>query len=530
MTTMRKLQRKTRNRRARLTAACAIAIAIVAAGALAWSGQELPAQEAAVTGSTVSLSSASASLELELADGETHSVVFEGGVVVVDGVEAGAYEPGGTLETSWRELLAEPAMYEAEGVVTRLGLWGPEASGEVESATARVLEELFDRISGAASAPREASRPDGGRLTIAPGTMSLRDLTGRIELLRRSIERLGGRAVDVGDDIALVVHEDYQIGPGETVAGNVAVLSGELTLNGVVRGDVLVLDGALELGPDGRIEGDILQLGGDPVEATGRVTGEIVSLVTGDFGEDLDISFDTDLPVEIDAPVSVHLRSPDRGLAGRVTHNVSHAVGGVMGVLAWLLALGALGLAVVYFFGRRLEVVADAVRADVVRSFGVGLAGELLVAPVLLLLIVGIVTWLLIPVYTLAVALALPAGYLAVAHAVGEAMSERKYDWMERLKLGRTSSYHHLLNGLLFMLAPFAIGSALYLFGGLMGFVRGMTFFAAGVLTWAALTTGFGAVILTRGGSRRGASREVDLEDLFAAGDSLGEEGGEASA
>ena len=132
----------------------------------------------------------------------------------------------------------------------------------------------------------------------------------------------------------------------------------------------------------------------------------MVSLVSGNLAEIIEAEVSPDIDVEAPAPVRVHVRSGGRGFFGSIGHNIGHAVSGVFGTLAWLLAMGVLGLVVVYFFRSRLEVVADTVRSDLVRSFGVGLAGELLVVPVLLILVIGIVTWLVIPVYALAVALA----------------------------------------------------------------------------------------------------------------------------
>jgi hypothetical protein len=49
-------------------------------------------------------------------------------------------------------------------------------------------------------------------------------------------------------------------------------------------------------------------------------------------------------------------------------------------------------------------------------------------------------------------------------------------------------------------MAPFAIASVLHLVGGWAGFIRGFIVFGGIVLSWAAATTGLGAVILTRGG------------------------------
>lgn len=371
--------------------------------------------------------------------------------------------------------------------------------------------------------------PNGGQIAIAPGVMSLRDLTRSVDVLRESLERLGTQAAGVDKNLALVVHDDYAIGTDRIVSGNLALLSGDLELDGTVEGSVLVLDGTLTLGASALVEGDVLQVGGEIVESGGRVTGELVSLVAGDVADLIESEIAAEADRATPPPARVRVSSDGPGFVGRIGHNIGRAFAGLFGALAWWLALGTLGLAVVYFFRQRLEVVADTVRTDMVRSFGIGLAGQLLVIPVLLLLVIGIVTWLVIPAYALAVALAIPAGYLAVAHGVGETVAEQRYDWMERYNLRRTNSYYYVFSGLAFLLAPFAIGSVLYLLGGMMGFVRGLMFFAAGVLTWAAVTTGFGAILLTRAGGRRSGRTAADYDDLFAA-PSFDEPEGEASA
>ncbi|MFW6085362.1 MAG: hypothetical protein ACODAA_09120, partial [Gemmatimonadota bacterium] len=69
-------------------------------------------------------------------------------------------------------------------------------------------------------------------------------------------------------------------------------------------------------------------------------------------------------------------------------------------------------------------------------------------------------------------------------------------------------------------LAPFALAAVLHLFGDWLGVLRGLSVFAGVVLTWAAATTGFGAIILTRGGGLardfRGfrKRRSVPLDDF----------------
>jgi hypothetical protein len=501
-------------------------------------GAGLMAQEQGVTGSTVSLASGAASLELALADGKAQVISLREGELLIDGEVQGSFEPGGTLDSSWRSLLTSPALFEGSGLADRLAEWVPESSGDAETASGNALESLFDRLAEnsnrtvAAALPQTATIDlSGGDVAIAPGRItSLGELTRGVELLGRQLEVLGGQVAGLEDNLALLVHDDYTVGSNQLVEGNLALLSGDLDLEGTVDGDVLVLDGTLTLGSSANVTGDILQVGGDVIDAGGRVSGEMVSLLAGDLGSLVAGDLAVEIVDEIDVPVRLNVRSGQRGFVGSIGHNIGHAIGGIMEAVVWLLALAVLGFVVVYFFRSRLEVAAEVVRMDTVRSFGVGLAGQLLVLPVLLLLVVGIVTWLVIPVYALAVALAIPAGYLAVAHAVGERIQEQRFDWMERFNdLKGSSSYHYVFKGLVFLLAPFAIASALYLLGGMLGFVRGLMFFAATVLTWAAVTTGFGAIIITRGGGRRGRATQADFDDLFSAPDSFESEG-EASA
>jgi cytoskeletal protein CcmA (bactofilin family) len=94
-----------------------------------------------------------------------------------------------------------------------------------------------------------------------------------------------------------VIHDDYTIGAGQAIEGDMALLDGNVQLEGTIRGDVIVLDGTLTLADGARIEGDLLQVGGDVVEAGGRVAGELVSVsvVLDDLAVDLEGLDDLDL-------------------------------------------------------------------------------------------------------------------------------------------------------------------------------------------------------------------------------------------
>ena len=506
-----------------------VALCAVVSAALVLSGRGALAQEQPVLGSAVTMSSSEATLELELASGDTRSISFRDGTIYIDGTVRGSYEPGGALETSWRELLRDPAVLDAGAVDDLVLGWNPPAGAESAGLVAEAIAILRP---GAVDQRESLDEPvigdlGAGRVSIAPGIRSLDGLTRSMEQLQRSLARIGSQALVSGEDVALVIHDDYSIGSGQVIDGDLALLQGDVLLEGTVRGDAIILDGTLTLAEGARIEGDLLQVGGDVVRSGGRVLGELVSVSFDleDLAGQLEGLDELDVKLErLDGDVQVHTRRSDRGFFGRIGHNVGHAVGGLAGVLAWWIGLAALGAGLVYFFRRRLEIVADTARLNTSRSFGVGLAGQLLFVPIGLVLVVGIITWLVLPFYLLAAALAVPAGYLAVAHATGEVFEGRRYDWIERLNFRRSNSYWYVGLGLAVLLAPFAFGSAMYLFGGLLGFLRGLLFFAGGVLSWLAVTTGIGALLLSRGGSTReyadGAMPDLfaDLEDTPAGG------------
>jgi len=474
------------------------------------------AQERPVAESAVTLSAREATLSLELPGGEARSVSLRDGRILVDGATVGSYERGGALERSWRELLRQPGVLDGGSVLETLDAWSPPSDAGGGSALVEAIAGLAPTRT-AEQATTDAVRDLGaGPVAIAPGLRSIDELTRGVERLRRSLGRIGAQSRVSGEDLALVVHDDYTVGPDRVVAGDLALLGGDLLLEGHVEGDVLVLDGTLTLAEGATIDGDVLQVGGDVIGDGGRVLGEMVSLSV-DLGglEDLDLRIGADLEAPV-APAVPDIRATrvERGFAGRIAHNIGHAIGGLAATLAWLIGLGALGLALVYFFQGRLEIVADTARLNVSRSFGVGLAGQLLALPVALVLVVGIVTWLVLPFYVLACALAIPVGYVVAAHAVGETLSLRRYDWIERLQLRRSNSYWYVFTGLAVLLTPFALGSVLFVFGGLLGFLRGLAFFAAGVLTWAAISTGIGALLLSRGGTRTRYARP-SMDDLY---------------
>ncbi|HSM09776.1 MAG TPA: hypothetical protein VLA33_12290 [Gemmatimonadota bacterium] len=492
---------------------------------------ELTAQQARdvpdITGSTVLLARDVARLELALASGDTHAIELNDGEVLVDGARRGTYEPGSAFEQAWRDLLRNPELGATESLGGLLAAWEPPAEVSPGTSGVSAVLDAFDRYDPAAAvAPATAGQamPDAavdGQVTIVPRAGSLEQLGERLRELNETLGRISGEEFGLEGDFSLVVHDDYRIADGSTIEGDVALLGGTLTVDGDIEGDVLVLGGRLLLEPGSLVMGDVRSVDGEVETVGATVTGEILSLSAGErLGDRLAADIHADRSDR--RPEWDYERRRDRGFFGSIARNVSRTLSDVVGTIVWIVGLTLFGAGLVYFAPGRLEAIAAEARVDVLRSFGVGLAGQLLFVPILLLLVVLIVTWLVVPFYVLAVAVAVPAGYLAVARALGESVVDRRYDLFERFNLNRQNTYYYVLNGVIVLLAPFAVAAVLQLFGSMLGFLRGLTLFLAVVLTWAAATTGFGAVILTRGGGlardlpgfRR--RRSVPLDDLRA--------------
>lgn len=236
---------------------------------------------------------------------------------------------------------------------------------------------------------------------------------------------------------------------------------------------------------------------------------------------------------ELERAVAQAERRADR--AGRVSvetrparrsgplHYIGEGIAGVFSTLVTYAVLFAIAFGVIAFGGRRyIEGVGDTARKAPGRSFLVGLAASFLLVPVfilgmlaLIISIVGIPALLLwAPGFPVAVVLAALLGYLAVGHAAGEAVAERRFyvtDWFQR-----GNSYYFLLSGLGVLLAFFLASSVVHMAGPWLRVVSNLLTFLGIVTTIGAVMTGFGAVLISRAGTRPlRPDNFVEEPDLF---------------
>lgn len=112
-------------------------------------------------------------------------------------------------------------------------------------------------------------------------------------------------------------HGTMVIAAGNVTLGTLGVHRGILRVSGVVRGDVIVLNGDLRIDRGGRVEGDIVVLGGHLVLAPGAVH-------TGRHYEN-----ETEAPVGREPDGLVGLRRPRRGLTDYTTASATFTTGPV---------------------------------------------------------------------------------------------------------------------------------------------------------------------------------------------------------
>jgi hypothetical protein len=266
------------------------------------------------------------------------------------------------------------------------------------------------------------------------------------------------------------------VAPGEKTAGNIAAWHGDLDVRGTVDGDAVAVGGDIILHPGALVRGDAVSVGGSVRDEGGTVLGESRTLSA----------------LTVGSPRGAFAGSPAR----TARRSVSLSVG-------WYLVLAVIGTAVAIFARGKLDTIAERIRHDFSRSFMFGVLGQIALVPALIALIVGLVITLigiiLIPFaivgFILAAAGALALGFLAMCYLTGDAVMR----WRGAAEPhGPTPMLQFLLMGLSLFLVLWVVGGALTWAGIVGGFIR----FMIAVVTWAAVTVGFGATLATRGGTR----------------------------
>jgi len=274
---------------------------------------------------------------------------------------------------------------------------------------------------------------------------------------------------------------------GSTVKGTI-VARGPVDVAGTVEGSVVSLGSDVIVRRGGHVTGHALSVGGRVLADSGIVDGEMRSM--------------SSLP----SPVV-----PARALTDTrsATERTIAAVKVVAGSFAVLLIVA---IGVLLFAGPNLAEVVQTVELKFARAFWVGLAGQLLILPGLVVLCIALAVTLigvlLIPfaivAYAIAIAGLVTLGFLAVAQLIGSA------GWRHRDMSERARVFGALVIGVAIFFALWLVAAALVWAPLAATVVRA----AAVAASWAALTLGLGAAILSRAGTHRrlaSGSRPVEL-------------------
>ena len=277
---------------------------------------------------------------------------------------------------------------------------------------------------------------------------------------------------------------------GAAHPGSVILVRGPVDVYGTVHGDVLTVVGDVVVHPGAHVDGTAASLFGHATR---------LDVPGGDGGR--------------------------LGVAGPGTTTVPAApptLAAALGVpFGWFVLLAALGAAVATRADRQLRAVRELVEQHPARALGAGVAGQLLVAPALVLLvaalaatIVGIVAVpLAVVVFAAAAAGFATLGFLAAAAVLGRALIARTRH--AGRNAGRPAPPARSPVPVLLGLGVFL---ALWLLAGALAGVPSAALVAralAVAATWIALSAGFGAALLTRAGTHAGRRRAPTATDTL---------------
>ena len=474
----------------------------------------------------VVLSEDEATLDLELASGRSVNIRFADGLVYVAGREAGSYEPGGALESAWREFLRNASSDEFGDALAGLTAAELEANGAAVEAIAEALSPFLAEASASsevaagvsaetdseiAAVAAEAAAASAAAAIAAAQMEGLEEIIegglviqlAELEGLAQSLGRIGLtpelESVLNGDlkaPVRIVLEaDDYLLPSGAWLGETLILVETDAVIAGTIAGNVLVADGSLLITPTGMIEGDVIGIDAN-VHNQGTIVGDLRSA-------------EGFAPIVVAPAIS---RINVRGGPSSVLGNVWSGLGSLAKTIAMYLLFGFLGALVVYFFRNNLEAVSDTVSFSFGRSFLTGLAAEILFLPIGLVMTILIVTAIAVPFYALAFVLLGLLGYISVAHAAGENLTRRRFSWSTRMR--RSNSYYYVLNGIGVLLALFVGAAITEMAYPLLGWSHDLLIASAWILTWVASTSGLGAALLSRAGTQRKYARPRELREL----------------
>jgi hypothetical protein len=286
---------------------------------------------------------------------------------------------------------------------------------------------------------------------------------------------------------------DVRVAEDETVTGEVVAVIGSARIDGEVGNQVVAVLGSVDLGPNAIVRGDVVSVGGRVRRAPGaQIRGGVTEVSLGD------------------ADIQLHpgwfgWGGPWRSFDGFGA--AQRLIGSGFRLLILMLVT-----AFAFIVARpTVEAAAQRLADDPVKSTVVGVAAQILVLPVMIIVsillaitIVGIpLLFLLMPFVVLLLVVAAVVGFSGAAYAIGQWASRR-------FGIGSAASAGAVMAGVFVILLPLLLGRVIAVAGWPVAGLA-LILIAAGIaFEYVMWTGGFGAVI-TNAFSRWQARRATQI-------------------
>lgn len=219
---------------------------------------------------------------------------------------------------------------------------------------------------------------------------------------------------------AMRVGGDYTLGPGDEVR-EVLVIGGNVTIEGRVRRDVVVIVGNAELAGTARVDGSLVVVGGNGRATSGASVGRDLLIVGGDIDAPVGFAPGGDHVVIGLGPINGSLQALFPWVARGLLYGRPIVPG-----LPWVWALVSIVflvyLVIAIVLDRPVLACAETVGAKPATTFAAGLLVLLLVGPVCLLLIVSIVGAPVVPFVLCGLVVAGVIGRVGAATWIGSSV------------------------------------------------------------------------------------------------------------
>lgn len=364
----------------------------------------------------------------------------------------------------------------------------PAAGVSLHYSTVATVTQVQPRTTGAQAPGAQARAQPGQADSLLPPSATARgsatqraepQADGFVARVVDQLTRLERRMPWSGIPMVRNVPPGPQVvAAGDTVTGPIASRGAPLDVYGVVNGDAVAYEGDVILHPGSTVTGDAIAVLGQVRLLGGAVGGEVRS-VRGAL-----------------APMV-----SSQAAAATPRDTVRDRLGLVVG---WLTVLILIGVGVLVFASGPLDGVVEALHGGFARSLLLGVAGQLAVLPAVLLVVVAlavtVIGVLLIPFAIVAIALAtaglMMLGFLAVTSVTGSAVT---FGDNRRRMSERGAALRALFVGIVIFTTVWFAAALLTPLPTAAAIARGVAF----VLTWVAVTAGFGAALRSRAGTHR---------------------------